>query len=615
MHHTLPRINFLLSATLCAAPALADGLTIAELAPPDAVTVIGVDDCKATFASFDETGFAAIWKDAQFQKWFEKHSKETLDDMAKGFEELGVKMEDLKRPVGAAGVAAWFTGATVEPGMPPPPPAVLMMADYADQAEAMHTTLVTMLEKAQAQKQAEYKETEHDGVTIYTYKLIKPEGEDPEVVDDEGEPIEFMGEEAPTYEQMHYARAENVLLVCSDLEFMQKTIDRVKGGKASSVSESETFQRALSQVGPHQGYAVIMGDVGREWMKKEMARDAEGGDPMAAAMTQLLGTLGLEQVQAIGSGFTFESDDAMAEISYAVLAPKKEGAVALFDAPEMPFDPPAFVGGDIASFTVMQANFPGILPLAERIVRDLPEDMKAMVEGQVMMAQQMMGPMLANLGPEMHILTKYERPLTIDSEKTVFAIKLRNQEAFTTALKGVVPMMGLEPRDFNGNQIYSPGAGGMIPADAFAMGLGFGHVFMGPTASVENMMRDAGAADAPKLSEEKGFKAAQRLTSGKGIAYSYQKSAEAADWQEWTMKNFDKIIDAQVKEMFPEEPADEQEREWRDQMIKEMRESTPAWMRDNPPFHLIRKHVGDNILEVRSTPEGFVGRGWILNPQ
>jgi hypothetical protein len=491
-----------------------------------------------------------------------------------------------------------------------------MMADYATEAEGMHTTLITMLEKAQTQKHLELKEDDHDGVTIYTYKFIKAEGEEePEVVDEDGNPIDDFaaGEDFLKYEQMHYARADNVLLVCSDMDYLERTIDRLKGAKGPSISENDTFQRSLSQLGPNQGYAVMMGEVGREWFKKEMAREAEAGDTFAAAIGPLMGTLGVEQLQAVGTAITFESDSAMAEQTYAVLAPKKEGLISLLDAPEMPFDPPAFVGADAADVTVMQVNFPGILPLLEKVVRDLPEDIKPMVEGQFMMAQQMMGPMLANLGPEMHIINKYERPFAVTSPKQVFAMKLRNQQAFTQSLQGLVPMMGLQPRDFNGNQIYAPGEGGMLPPDAFAMGLGFGHVFMGPTSSVENLMRDAGAADAAKLSSEAAFKKAQRLTSGKGIGYSYQKMTENIDWLEWRMKNMDKIIEAQTAAMFgPDGPADEQEREWRDQALKDAKDGIPGWMKDNPPVHLLRKHIGDTVSEFRSTPEGFVGKSWFM---
>lgn len=616
MRHPFPRLTAFLASMLCIAPALAEGLTIADLAPPDAVTVIGVDNCKTMFDSFDSTELAAIWKDPEFQKWFEKQSKETLDEMAKGFEELGVKMEDLKRPVGAAGIAAWFTGKMPEePGAAAPPPAVLIMADYADQAEEMHTTLITALEKAQARKQAEYKEDEHDGVTIYTYKLIEPDQDAPEVVDDEGDPMDDMGPDGGwEYEEMHYARAGNILLVCSEMEFMEKSIDRLKGAKGSSIAENETFQRVRSQLGPNQAYTVMMADAGREWLKKEFARgEAEGDDPFPAMASVLMSTLGLEQLQGAGMGLTFESDAAITELSYAVLAPKKEGIIALFDTPEMPFNPPTFVGADTSSYTAVQVNFPGILPLAERVIRNLPEDTKAMVEGQFMMAQQMMGPMLANLGPEMHIINKYERPFSAESTKQVYAIKLRDQQAFTQALKGIVPMMGLEPREFNGNQIYSPGDGGMLPREAFSVGLGFGHAFMGPTTAVENLMRDAGAADAARLAGEAAFKKAQQLTTGKGIGYSYVKMSESIDWLEWYMKNYDKIIEAQITAMFgANPPADEDERQWRDQYLKDSKNNIPAMMKDPPPMHLFRKHIGDTVAEFRSTSEGFVGKYWML---
>jgi hypothetical protein len=88
---------------------------------------------------------------------------------------------------------------------------------------------------------------------------------------------------------------------------------------------------------------------------------------------------------------------------------------------------------------------------------------------------------------------------------------------------------------------------------------------------------------------------------------------ENIDWLEWRMKNMDKIIEAQTAAMFgPDGPADEQEREWRDQALKDAKDGIPGWMKDNPPVHLLRKHIGDTVSEFRSTPEGFVGKSWFM---
>lgn len=617
MHTTLCRVSTASVLVLWSVPALAaDTPTIADLAPAGSVFVAGVDNARAMFDAFDRTGFAEMWKDPQFQAWFSKHSKETLDEFTKGLGEMGIDEDDLKRPVGPVGIAAWFSGPAVVGDEPPAPPQVLMMADYADQAEAMHQTLVGAFEKSRDKQALTLVESTHEGTTIYTYAFVEKKDADEPGADDE---FEMGGDpfgDAWSYKEMHYTKAGNVLLLSSDKEFLQDTIDRVTGGAGTGVGDDATFRSARTQLGDAQGYALVMGTSGRKWLNEVLEKVSEvaqaEGDPMPAMMGAMLGTLGLDKLDAAGLSFSFDSGGAMLEQNYVVLASAKEGLLGLFDTPATGFTPPAFIGPDAATLTYVQVNFPGILPLVNKIVAGLPEDMRAMVEGQVMMAQQMVGPALANLGPEMHVISRYERPLSPTSEQQVFAIKVRDQQAFSTAVQGIMPMLGMQARDFNGNQIYAPGEGGMIPPDSFAMGMGFGYVFMGPTAGVEDAMRSAGAEGA-KLVDEARFKDAVRLTTGKGIGYAYSNADQTADWFEWYLQNIDRVIEQQVAASFGGgEPADDEERQWRDEAIKAAKEQIPEMLRDNPPAHLLRKHMGDSITEFRSTPEGFVGKSLVL---
>ena len=615
MHPMTSRVGAALVAAIWTLPVLAgEALTIADLAPKESVVVIGVDDSKGMFEAFDRTGLAGLWKDPEFKKWFDKQSKEAMDELSTDLDKLGVKVEDFKRPSGPMGLASWLAAKPLDEETGEPLPAgVLLMADYGDEADAMHETITTLLEKGAQQKDLELNESEHEGVTIYTYAFVESEEPDPDAEEDD------MGvEEAPpllSYKEMHYTRADGVLLISSDMERLHDSIDRVKGAKGEGVDANPSFQTTRRLLDQAHGYAVLLAGPGRQWLKALAEGEGDMGDPMQGMMMGALAPLGIENIQSIASGFRFDTDDAMLEQSYAVVAPKKEGLLELVEAKPVKFEPPAFVGAGAAQLTSMQANFPGLLPLVEKVVKGLPEDMRGMVEGQLMMVQQMMGPMFANLGPDMHIVSGYQRPLGPSSETSTVALKIRDAEAFTTALQGFIPMLGLAPRDFNGNQIYAPQPGGMVPEDAIAIGIGFGYAIIGTPQSVEDMMRDAGAQDAAKLSDDKNFKNASRHLSGEGFAYSYSNMKETLDWGEWYVKNIDKMIEAQFAETFgDEEPADEQEREWRKEALEEAKRGVPAFLRDNPPVGLLRKYVGDSVTEVRSVGEGFVGTTYLLAP-
>jgi hypothetical protein len=64
----------------------------------------------------------------------------------------------------------------------------------------------------------------------------------------------------------------------------------------------------------------------------------------------------------------------------------------------------------------------------------------------------------------------------------------------------------------------------------------------------------------------------------------------------------------------PDEPADDEERQWRREAEESALAQIPAWMKDMPAGELIKKHVGDVVAEMRSTDAGFEGRVIWLRP-
>ncbi|MBL8745938.1 MAG: hypothetical protein JNK58_06230 [Phycisphaerae bacterium] len=609
---TFPSLRTLAAITTLATmslPALArDAVTIADLAPKESVFVVGVDDSKAMWDAFDKTGFKSIWDDPTFKKWFEKHSKEAMDNFASELESLGLTLDDLKRPTGPMGLAAWLTGGEEKRNGPDQPPAFIVMADYADDAPEMDEKILAALEKAESKKSVELKEKDHDGVTVHTIRFP---------ADKEARPENDADMDAPggglDYPEMHYARVAGALVLSSEIAGIERAIDRLNGDDMPSISDAPEFNDARKQLGETQGYAVALMAPLMKWVKSDAQNMGEGG--MEQMLVGMTGALGLDDLRAAGMGLRFDTDHAMMEQSYALLAGRKTGLVALFDAPTMAFDPPPFVSADATSILMMQFNFAGVIPLANQVVAAMPEDMQAMMAQQVSAATMLLGPVLANLGPELCVISNLLRPLNVNSEQQVWAMKMRDANALQQAIAGVMPMTGFESRDFQGNQIWSPAAGGMMPADSVSIGMGFGWMFVGPVKGVEDLLRQGGAADNAKLADEKTFKNATKPLDNKGIAYGFYKIAPALDWYEWYSKNIDKVLAAQAEEAFGNEPpADDEERQWREDAKKSMMDGVPSWMRDPPPMEVIRKFMGDSVLEFKSSADGFEGRTMTLKP-
>lgn len=593
--------------------AAAEPVTIADIAPKNAFFVAGADAAAAMWTSFDNTGFKAIWDDPAFQTWFKKHSKETIDNFAADLETLGLKLEDLKRPTGPVGFAAWFTAGNNDDASKPP--AILALADFGDNADDMNTKLVEAMEKADQQQAIDLSEKDHQGVTIYTARFPEndPEAErelDPQDDEDLEAMMAAAADTGPPFPELHYARADSAFLLSSEITAIENAIDRLKGDNLDAIADEPRFTDARKRLGPAEAYAVILAAP-----LLDMTKAANPDDDMGGFLSSLTGPLGFDTLHAAALGLRFDTDDAMMEQTYSIVAPEKSGIVALFDTPAMKFTPPAFTSAEAASIVIFQFNFPGVIPLANKFVESLPEESRAMVGQQVQAATMFFGPILANLGPEVCVVGNLTRPLTADSQQQVWAIRMRDATALQQALAGSLPMWGFESRDFQGNQIWSLKEGGFIPADSVALGLGLGWLFLGPPVAVENIMRQGGAADNPKLADEKAFKAATTPLDNNSIAYAFSRVSASLDWYEWYSKNFDKVLEAEAAKLFGDEPpADDEERQWRDDAKKNMLDSVPAWFKDPPPISIFRKHLGDTVLEIKSTDAGFDGRSLMLRP-
>ena len=88
--------------------ALAADVTIADLAPSDSIVVISIDNYEQMRASFDRTGFKAIWTDPGMQKWFHRQAAEFFADFEETLDGMGLEKEELKSPHGMAGGAMWM---------------------------------------------------------------------------------------------------------------------------------------------------------------------------------------------------------------------------------------------------------------------------------------------------------------------------------------------------------------------------------------------------------------------------------------------------------------------------------------------------------------------------
>ncbi len=596
---------------LCAGASAGD-LTIRDFAPPQTIFIAGADNTSALMEAFNRTGFRALWDEESTQEWLKKSMSDFTPGLTEGMEGIGLKKEDVTPPTGACGVAMWW-GAPEEAGGAPTDIS-LVMGDYGQGAQAMHDTIVAALEKAAEKGELELTEKDHEGVTVWTVKMTPADDEGADDADewqDMGQAggmtswLDKLGEE-PGF----YARVGDYLLLSTNVDAIGSAIDRAQGEKQASVDENADFAQVRRQIGTTQGYAAFVVSSAMAYLKAELDRNPDAAGEMAQALP-MFDVLGISDVRALGAGVKFDGEAGMMETPLVALAAQKRGLLALFDLGGG-FDAPSFIGPDAASAMLFRFNFAGVLPLVNQVIATLPEEEAAEAQGMIGMMSMTAGPILANIGPEIHVSSHYDRPFSADSSKTLFALAVKDAAAVAQSMAGLQGMLGLESRDFQGNQIWSAGQGMM---EAPSIGLGFGRLFVGPTAVVENAMRQAGAPDGPSLAGEQRFKDSTRALNARGMMFSWTDMAKAADWYDWSSKNMEKIVKAQMAEAFgPDEPADEEERQWRREAEESALAQIPAWMKDMPSGEMIKKHVGDVVTEMRSTDAGFEGRVIWLRP-
>jgi hypothetical protein len=215
----------------------------------------------------------------------------------------------------------------------------------------------------------------------------------------------------------------------------------------------------------------------------------------------------------------------------------------------------------------------------------------------------MVKPALDTMGPAIHTVTTYKQPLAADSEATVVAIDFKDQATITNTFVFITGQAGglLEPREFEGNTIYT------IEAVGMAVGIGTNRLYIGQPSAVESSLRLAARADSPKVSAEPGFKEATRSLSNEGCMYSYADTRQAIRWTYWGFQNLDKVAEAQIKDL----ELDEAEKA---EFLRSMREEQPKWIEKLPPMEQVLSHLGDTAFELRPTPEGFRGRALLIKP-
>jgi hypothetical protein len=596
------------SALLLAAQAWAGDVTIADVAPRDSIFVMGADDFASAKAAFDRTGFAAIMREDSIREWMQEMSDEAMDELADMLENIDAEIDDLSMPTGPTGLAFWL--APGEDGGEPQPHAIVL-GDFGEDADRMHEVFLSAVDKGEEDESLLVERDTLRGVEILSLTEIEDEdAEEDAGGEDEWDEFEDWDEdEGPeSFDTMHFARSGNYLMLASSKDRVERTIDRLAGDDLDSIAADDEFRTATARLGKSDGYMVVLTRPMFEMAEAMDEAGAAGGMPLMG----LLDSMGLTEIRSFSMGLRLDADSGMAESGGLLRVPEMRGLMSMFDNPATDFTPPAFVDADVSNLAVYQFDIARTFDVVRTVVNALPPEMQGQA-AMLPMVEGMMGPLLSNIGPQIYVASRFERPFSPESQKQLMAFKVRDEVALGGFLGEQTRGFGMMGREFQGGQIWTMPEGGNpmmpIPSD-IGIGLGYGHLFVGPVPSVEGALRLAGQGEAPRLASDARFKKAASNVKNKGLWFAYSDTRASLEYYDWMMRNFDQVMRAQAEAAI--EGVDDPE--LRASIMESFEDSAPEWMERVPDLGIVAKHVGDTVMEAHRVPDGIEFRSIVLRP-
>ncbi len=398
-----------------------------DLLPDTTRAFLSVHHVKSLADQWNKTQLGQLVQDP-VMKPFVEDLRRQLDERWTGMRErLGLTVEDLRElPGGEVAVAA------IQPG--PGKHATAVLADITGHQEQANAVLKKV--QANMTKQgAQQRQVQSAGATLIVYDIPPPEGHP-----------------APTTPQqaIYFVRG-NLLVVADDLGVIQGILTRLAGQKGGSLAEAKAFQAVMTR---------CQADAGKEppearwwiqplgYLEVAQAARAERTDKpkrRKRSMIDVLKKQGFGGVQAIGGYLDFAVDKSDIVHRTVIYAPKPfEGAMRMLSFPNRKeFAPPPWAPRDVAAYATFYADIlaafdhfgslfdelysegePGLWADTLQSLEKDPDGPRINVRSEL----------VSHLGPRITILTDYQLPITTTSERLLFAVEVRDEDAVDRAL-------------------------------------------------------------------------------------------------------------------------------------------------------------------------------------
>ena len=296
-------------------------------------------------------------------------------------------------------------------------------------------------------------------------EVIRIDIEQPEDMEEEEDPFGGRGRgrgmgmglsmEDASPKRFFMVRIDENILVSSSRSQMQRMLD---------VLEGEDVDGGLGELDSWKGVNDFLGDSGFRMvlLTNHLGEMMESmGQPFLVNMAKPMVVAMFGRIDAIGFNMESAEAPALATFNMGAWIPEgKSGLMKLFDRNSQREAMPSWISSDMVSYGRMNFDTAGVIPWLKTVMNSNP--MIAMQAGQMMdQAEPMLDKLMAGMGDSIESATTVSYPLDAGSMSTMMVMDASDAKVFTDALAEYAPQMGMEPRDFQGHQIYSMDMGGM----------------------------------------------------------------------------------------------------------------------------------------------------------
>lgn len=600
---------------------------IEEIAPRQSLGFVSLPNYPEFIREWQASDVGRSLKDPKIREWITKSVEALLSSEGEESNPLKVarewleaadlKLEDVPQPNGPIGVAVYLSTPTQGSALDVH---WVLAANFSpEDAARLETWLEKGLNRLERQKKVELRVDTYAGVEITEIGIIpqaetpdrtRPEPED-EVMPMRGRPQDARGDAKPEPTRLYLTRFEGTMVLAGHKAAAQQAVDMMEGKGGAALATSPLYRETLATL---PSGASVVGGIFIEPLVQaakspeirtaiERARVLDATPlPIAEFLSGLdspevqgvLRAVGVKGTKSVGLAFSQSGADYSTQFLLTILMPPPSGAMALMDPGPVPV-PPAFITADAFDLTAGRVRLDRVLDWVRgELIPALPEEAREMAEAQLPQITEILGPLLSNAGPEIYSFTS-SGEVTEAAQfgmAGVTAIRVRDFTPIRNLLTGFGPQLGLEPKDFEGFQIYS---NEFLP---FSLGLGAEYLFIGGRDEVQNALR-ASRAGAPGLATDEQFVAAARLMEPQGFFYSWTNAKASG-------RHALKLAEARRKSL--------REAGLNEEEVNEAMAQDASAVLASMPIDAASRYWGNTVTEMHWQPYGLRLRSRMLKP-